>query len=104
VDLHELPPVTGMLRIGRGAAVEPEVDLSGHWVDGDTVHIGRIRIGAGATVGARSTLLPGARIGKRAEVAPGSCVTGAVPAGQRFAGVPAARSDRSGPRGFARRP
>src|SRR2546430_6447550 len=80
VDLHSLPPVTGMLRIGKGAAVEPEVDLSGNWVDGDVVHIGRIRIGAGATVGARATLLPGARIGKRAEIAPGSCVVGAVPA------------------------
>src|SRR5204863_7354903 len=92
VDLHSLPPVTGMLRLGKGAAVEPEVDLSGHWVDGDTVHIGRIRIGAGAIVGARSTLLPGARIGKRAQIGPGSCVLGAVPAGQRFAGVPAART------------
>ncbi len=96
VDLHSLPPVTGMLRLGRGSAVEPEVDLSGHWVDGDTVHIGRIRIGAGATVGARSTLLPGVRVGKRAEIAPGSCVTGAVPAGQRFAGVPATRTGKAG--------
>ena len=95
VDLHALPPVTGMLRLGRGAAVEPEVDLSGHWVDGGVVHIGRIRIGAGACVGARSTLLPGARIGKRAEIAPGSCVVGAVPAGQRWAGVPAARTGRA---------
>jgi non-ribosomal peptide synthetase-like protein len=95
VDLHSLPPVTGMLRIGRGAAVEPEVDLSGHWVDGDTVHIGRIRIGAGATIGSRSTLLPGARIGRRAQVAPGSCVVGAVPAGQRVAGVPAQRTGRA---------
>ncbi len=95
VDLHSLPPVTGMLRIGKGAAVEPEVDLCGHWVDGDTVHIGQIRIGPGATVGSRSTLLPGARIGKRAQVAPGSCVTGAVPAGQRVAGVPAHRTGRA---------
>ncbi len=49
----------GMLKLGRGAAVEPEVDLSGYWIDGDVVHIGEIRIGAGATVGSRSTLLPG---------------------------------------------
>ncbi|OLB77596.1 MAG: amino acid adenylation protein [Actinobacteria bacterium 13_2_20CM_2_71_6] len=104
VDLHSLPPVTGMLRIGKGAAVEPEVDLSGNWVDGDVVHIGRIRIGAGATVGARATLLPGARIGKRAEIAPGSCVVGAVPAGQRFAGVPANRTGRAAHRWPDRRP
>ncbi|GIF47120.1 amino acid adenylation protein [Asanoa ferruginea] len=104
VDLHSLPPVTGMLRLGPGAAVEPEVDLAGHWVDGDVVHVGRIRIGAGATVGARSTLMPGARIGKRAEVAPGSCVVGPVPAGQRWAGVPASRSGRAARRWPQRRP
>ncbi|MEU5691944.1 Pls/PosA family non-ribosomal peptide synthetase [Actinosynnema sp. NPDC020468] len=95
VDLHSLPPVTGLLKLGRGAAIEPEVDLSGTWVDGDVVHVGKIRVGAGATIGARSTLLPGARIGKRAEVAPGSGVTGSVPTGQRWSGVPAARSGKA---------
>ncbi|MFD7659285.1 amino acid adenylation domain-containing protein, partial [Actinosynnema sp. NPDC059797] len=101
VDLHSLPPVTGLLKLGRGSAIEPEVDLSGHWLDGDRLHIGRIRVGAGAVVGARSTLFPGARIGKRAEVAPGSGVTGSVPTGQRWAGVPATRDGkaaRPGPR------
>ncbi|MEV6398453.1 Pls/PosA family non-ribosomal peptide synthetase [Streptomyces sp. NPDC051907] len=96
VDLHTLPPVTGMLRLGKGCAVEPEADLSGHWLDGDRLHIGTVRIGAGAAVGARSTLFPGARIGKRAEVAPGSGVKGVVPAGERWAGVPAARKGRAG--------
>jgi len=95
VDLHTLPPVTGMLRIGRGAAVEPEVDLSGYWIDGDTVRVGAVRIGAGSTVGARSTLLPGTRIGKGAEIAPGSAVFGRVPAGQRWAGSPAVREGRA---------
>ncbi|WP_150309085.1 Pls/PosA family non-ribosomal peptide synthetase [Planctomonas psychrotolerans] len=95
VDLHTLPPVTGMLRIGRGASVEPEVDLSGYWIDGDTVRVGAVRIGAGSTVGARSTLLPGTRIGKNAEIAPGSAVFGRVPAGQRWAGSPAVRVGRA---------
>ncbi|MET7713061.1 Pls/PosA family non-ribosomal peptide synthetase [Streptomyces sp. NPDC005407] len=95
VDLHALPPVTGMLRLGKGCAVEPEVDLSGHWLDGDRLHIGTVRIGAGATVGARSTLFPGARIGKRAEIAPGSGVTATVPAGERWAGVPASRKGKA---------
>jgi non-ribosomal peptide synthetase-like protein len=96
VDLHSAPPVTGLLKIGRGAAVEPEVDLGGYWVDGDVVHLGKIRIGAGATVGARSTLLPGARIGKGAEIAAGSTVGGAIPAGQQWAGSPARRAGKSG--------
>ncbi|MCR6489955.1 amino acid adenylation domain-containing protein [Amycolatopsis sp. OK19-0408] len=91
VDLHSPPPVTGFLKLGRGAAIEPEVDLSGHWVDGDVVHIGKVRVGAEARIGARSTLFPGVRIGKGAEIAAGSTVRGAVPAGQRWAGSPAAR-------------
>ncbi|MGW3965454.1 Pls/PosA family non-ribosomal peptide synthetase [Amycolatopsis sp. NPDC005003] len=91
VDLHSPPPVTGFLKLGRGAAIEPEVDLSGHWVDGDIVHIGKVRVGAEARIGARSTLFPGVRIGKGAEIAAGSTVRGAVPAGQRWAGSPAAR-------------
>lgn len=99
VDLHSVPPVTGMLRLGREAAVEPEVDLSGHWLDGDVLHVGEIRIGAGATVGARAILFPGARVGKNAQVAPGAAVTGRVPAGQRWAGAPAVRKGpvRKGP-------
>jgi non-ribosomal peptide synthetase-like protein len=103
-DLHSLPPVTGMLRVGRGAAIEPEVDLSGTWVDGDLVHIGKIRVGADATVGARSTLFPGSRIGKRAEIAPGSGVVGAVPTGQRWSGVPAVKQGRAAHRWPKARP
>ncbi|NGO75532.1 amino acid adenylation domain-containing protein [Streptomyces sp. YC504] len=89
VDLHSLPPVTGLLKLGRGCAVETEVDLSGHWLDGDRLHIGTVKVGAGAVVGTRSILFPGARIGKRAEVAPGSAVRAQVPTGQRWAGSPA---------------
>ncbi|MFI7600337.1 Pls/PosA family non-ribosomal peptide synthetase [Actinoplanes sp. NPDC049681] len=90
VDLHSAPPVTGLLKLGRGAAIEPEVDLAGHWVDGDVVRIGKVRVGAGARVGSRSTLMPGARIGKGARIAAGSTVAGPVPANQRWAGSPAA--------------
>ncbi|MFE5855388.1 Pls/PosA family non-ribosomal peptide synthetase [Streptomyces sp. NPDC056500] len=95
VDLHALPPVTGWLRLGRGCAVEPEADLSGYWIDGDRVRIGPVRVGADAVVGARATLFPGARIGKRARVAPGAVVTGAVPAGERWSGAPATRAGRA---------
>jgi non-ribosomal peptide synthetase-like protein len=91
VDLHSAPPVTGLLKLGRGVALEPEVDLSGYWVDGDIVRIGAVRVGAGARVGARSTLMPGARVGKGAKISAGSTVTGAVRANQRWAGSPAVR-------------
>jgi non-ribosomal peptide synthetase-like protein len=95
VDLHTLPPVTGWLRLGRGCAVEAEVDLSGWWLDGDLLRLGPVRVGAGATVGTRSILFPGARVGKRAEIVAGSAVTGQVPTGQRWAGAPAAKTGRA---------
>ncbi|WP_448061705.1 Pls/PosA family non-ribosomal peptide synthetase [Cellulomonas hominis] len=89
VDLHTLPPVTGMLTLGRGASVEPEVDLSGHWLDGDVLHVGRVRVDAGATVGTRSLLGPGTRVGQGSEVVAGSAVLGSVPPGETWAGSPA---------------
>ncbi|MER7970741.1 Pls/PosA family non-ribosomal peptide synthetase [Streptomyces sp. NPDC096080] len=95
VDLHSLPPVTGLLKLGRGAAVESEVDLSGYWLDGDRLEVGQVKVGAHAVVGTRSILFPGARVGKRAEVAPGSAVTGQVPTGQRWAGAPAVKLGRA---------
>ncbi|MGW3230010.1 Pls/PosA family non-ribosomal peptide synthetase [Kitasatospora sp. NPDC001095] len=95
VDLHSLPPVTGMLKLGRGCAVEAEVDLCGYWLDGDRLLIGQVKIGSGAVVGTRSTLLPGARVGKRAQVAAGSSVTGQVPTGQRWGGAPAVKLGRA---------
>ncbi|KJL42087.1 Linear gramicidin synthase subunit D [Microbacterium terrae] len=91
VDMHTLPPITGMLEVGDRAAIEPEVDLTGYWIDGDLLRIGEVRIGADATVGARSTLAPGTRIGRRAEIAPGSAVFGRVRADQSWAGSPAVR-------------
>ncbi|MFB7830342.1 Pls/PosA family non-ribosomal peptide synthetase [Streptomyces sp. NPDC056056] len=107
VDLHSLPPVTGMLKLGRGCAVESEVDLSGYWLDGDRLEIGPVKVGAGAVVGTRSLLFPGARVGKRAEVAPGSAVAGQIPTGQRWAGAPAGKlgkAKRSWPKERPARP
>ena len=92
VDLHSLPPMTGFLTLGKGASIEPEVDLSGYWIDGDLLHLGRIRVGPRARVGARTTLSPGAEVGADAEVAPGSAVFGAVPAGEYWSGAPAVRA------------
>ncbi|WP_330318933.1 Pls/PosA family non-ribosomal peptide synthetase [Streptomyces platensis] len=104
VDLHSLPPVTGMLKLGRGCAIEPEVDLSGYWLDGDRLEIGPVKVGSGAVVGTRSTLLPGARVGKRAQVTPGSVVNGRVPTGQSWGGAPAVKRGKAERRWPKRRP
>ena len=88
VHLDAMPPVTGMAEIGPNASIERGVDMAGYWIDGSALTIAPIDIGSHATVGARSTLLPGAHIGASAEVAPGTCVSGFVPDGQHWTGSP----------------
>ena len=95
VDLHSAPPVTGMLTLGHRCSIEPEVDLTGHWIDGDLFHVGPITVGNDATIGARTTLLPNAVVGKNADVAPGSGVVGKVKAGQYWKGSPAMKSGKA---------
>ncbi|WP_428844627.1 Pls/PosA family non-ribosomal peptide synthetase [Mycolicibacterium hodleri] len=95
VDLHSSPPVTGMLTLGHRCSIEPEVDLTGHWIDGDLFHVGSITVGNDATVGARTSLFPGAVIGKNADIAPGSGVIGKVKAGQYWKGSPAVKSGKA---------
>ncbi|MGB9308107.1 MAG: Pls/PosA family non-ribosomal peptide synthetase, partial [Mycobacterium sp.] len=95
VDLHSVPPVTGLLTLGHRSAVEPEVDLCGHWIDGDAFHVGEIIIGDNAQVGTRTTLLPGAIVGKNADVAPGSGVLDKIKNGQYWKGSPAVKSGKA---------
>lgn len=97
VDLHSLPPITGLLTLGDHCAIEPEVDMSGYWVDGDVLHVGAIEVAPDARVGARSTLLPGAVIGADAHVEAGSTVTGhrTIKPGSRWSGSPAEKVGRS---------
>ncbi|MFT3716689.1 MAG: amino acid adenylation domain-containing protein [Gordonia sp. (in: high G+C Gram-positive bacteria)] len=104
VDLHTLPPVTGFLTVGDGAALEPETDVAGWWLDGDVLHLGAVEVKAGATVGARSTLLPGAVVGRDAIVDPGSTVVGKVKARQRWAGSPAVKVGKAKPSWPKKRP
>ncbi|GMA19456.1 amino acid adenylation domain-containing protein [Arsenicicoccus piscis] len=97
VDLHTVPPITGLLKVGDGASIEPEVDLTGHWIDGRTLHVDSIGVGKRARVGARSSLGPGTVVGDGAEISPGSGVLGTVPPGERWAGAPAGRTGRARP-------
>lgn len=95
VDLHSTPPVTGMLTLGHRSSIEPEVDLTGHWIDGDLFHVGPITVGNDATIGSRTTLLPGAVVGKDADVAAGSAVVRKVKNGQYWKGSPAVKSGKA---------
>ena len=100
VDLHTLPPVTGMLSIGQGASIEPEVDLSGYWIDGDVVHLGPIHIGRESVVGARSTIGPDVHIGGGVVIEAGSTVLRSVRPGRVVAGSPAERVVRPSQRAW----
>jgi len=94
--LGTLPPVTGLVSVGANATLEGEVDAAGWWIDGDELVVDKIRVGAGARVGTRASLMPGADVGVGAEVEPGSVVTGYVPEGERWAGSPASRVGSGG--------
>ena len=95
-DLHSFPPVTGLLTVGDDVALEHEVDLSGHWIDGSVLHVGAMRLGDRSRVGLRTIVSPGAVVGADAEILPGSNVEGVIPAGELWAGSPIAPMGPSG--------
>ncbi|MGW2596918.1 Pls/PosA family non-ribosomal peptide synthetase [Streptomyces klenkii] len=95
--LHAMPPVTGLATLGDGCSVEPEADISGWWLDGDDLHVGRVTLGAGARAGHRSTMMPGATLAPGAELAPGACLDGHAGAGERWEGSPARSTGRAEP-------
>jgi non-ribosomal peptide synthetase-like protein len=85
--LATVPEPTALVHIGAGATLESEVDMHGWWIDGQEIVVGEVHIGAGARVGTRTLLLPGASVGAGAEVEPGSVVSGEIPAGERWGGA-----------------
>ncbi len=87
--LGTIPPPASIVSIGEGATLESDVDIHGWWIDGQELVVGELQIGAGARVGTRSLLMPGASVGAAAEVEPGSVVSGEIPAGERWSGSPA---------------
>ncbi|KAJ2968747.1 hypothetical protein NQ176_g9029 [Zarea fungicola] len=76
MQLHALPPVTGLGSFGDGASIETEADLAGWWIDGDLVHIGTVTVGKHARVGARCVLMPDAVIKAHSIAEPGTAVRG----------------------------
>jgi non-ribosomal peptide synthetase-like protein len=94
--LATVPPAGSLLHIGDGATVESNVDLRGWWIDGQELVVGEIKIGAGARIGSRVLLNPGAVIGAGAEIEMGTVISGEVPAGERWGGAPSRRTGSAG--------
>jgi non-ribosomal peptide synthetase-like protein len=94
--LGSMPALTSLVHVGAGATIEAQVDLHGWWIDGQELVVGELHIGAGASVGTRTLLAPGATIGEGAEIEPGSVISGTVPAEERWGGSPASLLGRAG--------
>lgn len=94
-------PEPYFLRVGHGVLIGDEAILSAHKVEHNVVTLEPIEIGDNVLIGARAIILPGAKIGSNATIGAGAVVArGAViPAGEMWAGNPAARIDL-----FGRRP
>jgi acetyltransferase-like isoleucine patch superfamily enzyme len=94
-------PEPYFLHAGHHVLIGDEAILSAHKVEHNVVTLEPIEIGDNVLIGARAIILPGAKIGSNATVGAGAVVArGAViPAGETWAGNPAAKVDL-----FGRRP
>lgn len=80
-----------MVTIGDGAILGHASLVSGNMIHGGKLTCGPITIGAGATVGVHSVLLPGTEIGENVTLMAGSYVlpNTKIPAGETWRGNPA---------------
>lgn len=86
-----------LVSIGDETLISSDVVFSTHdgavWVlrdrEPELNRFGRISIGRRCFIGARTVLLPGAKIGDGSVIGAGSVVTGEIPSGVVAAGVPA---------------
>lgn len=76
--------------VNTAAVVEHDVELGAHaFVGPGAVLLGGCRVGRSCFVGGGAVVLPGVSIGDGALIGAGAVVTADVPAGARYAGVPA---------------
>lgn len=87
-----------LLEFGDGVVIGESVHLSGHTVEGGVVKTGRVRLGAGVTVGLGSMVGIGVTAGDRCQIGALSVVPkhSRLEAGAVYAGVPVRKLDRSG--------
>ncbi|ACV36203.1 DapH/DapD/GlmU-related protein [Accumulibacter sp.] len=80
-----------MVTIGDGAVLGNASLVSGNMLHGGKLTCGRVKIGAGATVGVNSVVLPGTELGENVTLMGGSYVMPGtrIPAGETWRGNPA---------------
>ncbi len=101
---RNIPPETGLIRIGDNVAIASEVLFINH----DVMHhvfngmkedkysfyrltLGAIEIGNNVFIGSRCTILPGSKIEDNVIIGAGAVVSGKLSKGGVYAGVPAKR-------------
>ena len=86
------------VRIGDGAELNAWCGPQTHLFEDRVMKIGRVDIGAGVTVGARSTILYGSHVGDNARLGPLTLVAKGerLPEGTRWEGSPARAAAASG--------
>ena len=77
-----------LITIGADAVVGFRTTILCHEYMTDRYRVGPVVIGAGATIGANTTLLPGVIVGAGATVSAMSLVNRDIPAGELWGGVP----------------
>ena len=84
-----------MVTLERDASLGHDVLLLPGHLTGGRLQLRRIRVGRGASIGARAMLLPGVTLGEGARVEPLSLVEAVttIGPGERWGGVPARRLD-----------
>ncbi|MGE0041719.1 MAG: hypothetical protein AB7H88_03240 [Vicinamibacterales bacterium] len=88
-----------MLDFGDGVVIGESVHLSGHTVEGGVVKTGRVRLGAGVTVGLGSMVGIGVEAGDNCQIGALSVVPkhSRLDAGDVYVGVPARKVERDVP-------
>ena len=83
-------PESDLIRLGDGATINRGCVVQTHLFHDRIMSMAEVTLGAGATLGPHGIVLPGASVGERATVGPGSLVTrgDTLPADSRWLGNP----------------
>jgi acetyltransferase-like isoleucine patch superfamily enzyme len=86
-----------LIEIGKRVTIGGSACLIGHYGQGGYLVLAPVKIGDGATIGLRATIMGGVEVGENAKVMPHSVVLPKtiIPAGETWGGVPAAKIEKT---------